>query len=114
MSTRVRLKRSGKPGKSSSGNIRVLIVRPLSALQDVSCGVLTSQCHQLLVSPTFEDPPIIEINDQIGLFDGPKVVRNQKSRASFRQSFECRHYLTFILSIQPGRWFVQNDDRGSP
>src|SRR5260370_4854323 len=99
----------GKSSQGCDGDRRARFL--LAQLQAVKGGAASALAQQLVVTPCFDDPPILDDEDAIGIDDGMQAMRDHDRRSSLAQVLDRALNLPLGLRIERSRRLVEQDDR---
>ena len=78
----------------------------------IEFGVDAVGFQQFFMCTAFDDLPVVEYADEVGILDGGKPVGDDNGRAVFHQIVKCLLDELFGLGVEGGSRFVENHDGG--
>src|SRR5262249_38545762 len=80
-------------------------------IEAVERGVASALAQQRLVTPRFDDRPILDDEDAIGVDDGMQTMRDHDGRSSLAQVLDRALNLPLGFRIERSRRLVEQNDR---
>ena len=69
-------------------------------------------CDEFVVGAAFDDFPLAEDEDGVGVADGGKAVGDDETGAAFHETFECFIDKPLAFGAKGGGGFVEQEDAG--
>src|SRR5690606_13329198 len=83
----------------------------IQLLQAEDARVAAAEIQQLLVRALFDDPAMLDVEDEVRARGEVQVVRDQQRRAPCGQALQCLDHGLLVVLVQPGGRLVQDQDR---
>src|SRR5262245_14808147 len=85
-----------------------------SALQAIDGGVTAIELHQLRMSAAFDNAPVLQVKNQIGVDGLLQVVSNEEKSPAGIEPLQGFEHRALVVSVQACRGLIEDENRRFP